>query len=150
MSKVFYEKIDDQYVPVSEYDSDFIDSIPNGTHIIHKADGSQSRRYNIEPEYAPMLAVLFECRDQMCDAIYAASVARPSRKPISPQEQAAWKQLQEVADIHYIQYPAAYDIAERFIMVLNDKVSEIMQNPAVKEAYDHFQLMVKLAENDTK
>ena len=56
MKKIFYEKVGRRYVPVSEYDSDLLDAFPKGTHIVMCYPGGQSRRYQIDPAYAPMIA----------------------------------------------------------------------------------------------
>ena len=34
MKKIYYEKIGRRYVPVSEYDSEYLDSFSKGTHIV--------------------------------------------------------------------------------------------------------------------
>ena len=54
--KVYYEKRGRRYVPVAEYDGDFMDSYTHGTHLLMVYPGGQSRRYNIDPAYAPMIA----------------------------------------------------------------------------------------------
>lgn len=56
MKKIYYEKIGRKYVPVREYDSDFMDAWPKGTHLVMSYPGGQSKRYNIDPNYAAMIA----------------------------------------------------------------------------------------------
>ena len=39
MKKIFYEKQGRKYVPVSEYDNDFLDSFTQGTHLVMSYPG---------------------------------------------------------------------------------------------------------------
>jgi hypothetical protein len=56
MKKLYYLKEGRKYIPVSEYDSDLLDSFPKGTHIVMCYPGGKSTRYGIDPAYAPMIA----------------------------------------------------------------------------------------------
>ena len=49
MKRIYYEKVGRSYKPVSEYDSDLLDSLPKGAHLIMCYPGGSSRRYNIDP-----------------------------------------------------------------------------------------------------
>lgn len=54
MKKIYYEKQGRRYVPVYEYDSEFLDSFPKGNHLVMVYPGGSSRRYNIDPNYAAL------------------------------------------------------------------------------------------------
>jgi len=54
--KIYYEKLGRRYVPVAEYDNDLLDSFPKGNHLVMSYPGGQSRRFNIDPNYAAMIA----------------------------------------------------------------------------------------------
>ena len=56
MKKIYYEKVGRRYVPVSEYDNDFLDSFTKGNHLVMSYPGGTSRRYNVDPNYAAMIA----------------------------------------------------------------------------------------------
>ena len=56
MKKTFYEKIGKRYYPVREYDSDFYESFPKGSHLVICTSGGRITRCNIDPAIAPMLA----------------------------------------------------------------------------------------------
>ena len=56
MKKIFYEKVGGRYKPVAEYDSDFLDSFTKGTHLVMCYPGGKSRRFDIDPNYAAMIA----------------------------------------------------------------------------------------------
>jgi hypothetical protein len=68
---------------VSEYDSEYLDSFSKGTHIVMCYPGGQSRRYNIDPNYAAMIAAGRVAEDAICDAMRTASEMRPQRTPIT-------------------------------------------------------------------
>ena len=83
MKKIYYEKIGRKYVPVSEYDNDLLDSFTKGTHLVMCYPGGSSRRYNIDPNYAAMIAAGRVAEDAICKAISKASELRPQRTPLT-------------------------------------------------------------------
>ena len=93
MKKIYYEKKGHRYVPVSEYDSEYLDSFSKGTHLVMCYPGGQSRRYNVDPDYAAMIAAGRVAEDAICRALNKASEMRPARTPITPAQQRAWKKL---------------------------------------------------------
>jgi len=93
MKKIFYEKRGRRYVPVAEYDSDYLDSFPKGNHLVMCYPGGQSRRFNIEPNYAAMIAAGRVAEDAISEVIRKATDIRPSKSPITPEQLKAWKNL---------------------------------------------------------
>lgn len=146
MKKIYYEKIGRKYVPVSEYDSDYLDSFSKGTHIVMCYPGGQSRRYNVDPDYAGLIAASRVAEDAMCNALNKASELRPARTPITPAQQRAWKKLaKEFGDeLCTLNGASIHDIAEAGIKALQKEADMLYSNPAVKKSYDHFILMCKL------
>ena len=61
MKKIFYEKVGGRYKPVYEYDQTLMDAFPKGTHVTVCYPGGQSTRYNIDPNYAAMIAAGTPC-----------------------------------------------------------------------------------------
>lgn len=92
---VFYRKVGRKYEPVSEYDSDLLDAFTKGTHIVMVYPGGQSRRYNIDPAFAPMIAAGRYAEDAISKHIMEVSALRPrqDRKPLTPEQKAAWEHL---------------------------------------------------------
>ena len=88
MKKIFYEKKGRRYVPVSEYNNEFIDSFRKGTHIVMSYPGGSSRRYNIDPAYGPMIAAGRFAEDAISKHIMEVSSLRtPERnKPITQEQ----------------------------------------------------------------
>jgi hypothetical protein len=143
---IFYIKQGRKYVPHSTYSSEFCDSFPKGTHLVDVYPGGQSRRFNIDPAYAPMIAAGRVAEDAMCRAISKASELRPRQTPITDGQRKAWRKLakefgDELATLHI---NSARDIAEAGIAALELEAVSLLKNPAVKKAYDHFLLVAKL------
>lgn len=148
--KIFYEKVGRKYVPVSEYDSDYLDSFSKGTHIIMCYPGGQSRRYNIDPDYAALIAAGRVAEDAMCKAMHEASAMKPKQTPITEGQRRAWKKLaKEFGDeLCTLNCASAHDIAEAGIKALQKEADVLYSNPAVKKAYDHFILLCKLTKEE--
>jgi hypothetical protein len=147
MNKIYYEKIGRRYVPVAEYDSEFMDSFPKGAHLVVCHPGGVSRRYDIDPALAPMIAAGIHAKQEICSALVRASEMRPARTPITAQQQAAWQALaaafgDELATLHG---QNINDIADAGVEAMIKAADKLMENQSVRKAYDHFMLIVKLA-----
>ena len=149
--KIFYEKVGRKYVPISEYNSDFFDGFTKGNHLVMCYPGGQSRRVNIDPDYASMIAASRVAEDAMTKAIQAASELKPRQTPITEGQRKAWKKLaKEFGDeLCTLQGSSAHDIAEAGIKALQQEANMLYLNPAVRKAYDHFILLCKLTKEET-
>jgi hypothetical protein len=146
MKKVYYEKIGRRYVPVCEYDNDLLDSFPKGNHLVCVYPGGTSRRFNVEPNHAAMIAAGRVAEDAMCQAISKASEMRPKQTPITEGQRKAWKKLaKEFGDeLATLNINSARDIAEAGLKAMQDEAEKLMTVPAVKKAYEHFLLIAEL------
>jgi hypothetical protein len=144
--KIYYEKKGRRYVPVAEYDSDYLDSFTKGCHLVMSYPGGTSRRFNIDPAYAPMIAAGRVAEDAISKAIVKASEMRPHNTPITEKQRKAWENLAKAFgnDRYYIELPSAREIAEAGIKALQDEAMMLYSNEAVKKAYDHFILICQL------
>lgn len=147
MKKIFYEKVGRRYKPVSEYDNDLLDALPKGDHLVSVYPGGSSRRYNVDPDYASLIAAGRVAEEAICSAMVKASELKPSKTPITLEQKAAWEQLAKAFgdDLATLQGASVRDIAEAGVNAMFDEAEKLMSNPAVRKAYDHFQLMCKLA-----
>lgn len=146
MKKIYYEKVGRKYVPVSEYDSDYCYSMVKGTHLVMSYPGGQSIRYNVEPNYAAMIAAGRVAKDAVCDAIRKASELKPAQTPLTPGQRAAWQQLaKEFGDAGCVLHSSAHDVAEAAVTAMQAEADKLMQHASVRKAYEHFQLMCQLA-----
>jgi hypothetical protein len=146
VTTVFYEKVGRRYVPVSEYNNEFVDSFKKGTHIVMCFPGGQSRRYNIEPDYAGLIAAGRVAEDRMCDAMRKASEMRPRRKELTVEQQRAWNRLNKAMgdDVYSIEIASAREIAEAGLKAMQEEAQQLLTNPAVKLAYEQFLLVCEL------
>jgi hypothetical protein len=144
--KIYYEKVGRKYVPVSEYDSDYLDSFGKGTHIVMSYPGGQSRRYNINPDYAGLIAASRVAEDAMTRAISKASELRPRQTPLTEGQRKAWRKLAKEFgdDLATLNINCSRDIAEAGIQALQKEADVLYSNTAVKKAYDHFILLCEL------
>lgn len=147
MKKIYYEKVGRRYKPVAEYDSAYLDSFPKGNHLVMCYPGGSSRRFNINPNYAAMIAAGRVAEDAMSEAIRKASEMRPHQTPITEKQQKAWRALARAfdSDRYYIEIPSAREIAEQGVKAMTEEADKLMKHEAVKQAYDHFMFVAKLA-----
>ena len=146
MKKIYYEKIGRRYVPVYEYDQTLMDAFPKGTHLIQCYPGGRSTRYNIDPNYAAMIAAGRVAADEITRAIYMASELKPQQKPITEGQRKAWNKLAKEFNTERfaLQHSSARDVAEAGVNAMMIEADILMTNPAVKNAYDHFLLVAEL------
>lgn len=148
---IFYKKVGRKYEPVSEYDSELLDAFPKGTHIVICYPGGQSTRYNIDPNYAAMIAAGQLAEDTISRAIMDATEIRRQQRyetktPLTKGQQEAWENLvKEFGDsAKQLEWPSAREIAEAGVKVMQDEAMKLMEHESVRQAYEHFLLMCEL------
>jgi hypothetical protein len=146
MKKIYYEKIGRRYVPVAEYDNDLLDSFTKGAHLVLCYPGGSSRRFNVEPNHAAMIAAGRVAEDGMCDAIRRASEMRPQRTPITEGQRRAWRKLAREFgdDLATLNMGCVRDIAEAGVNAMIAEADQLMSHPAVRDAYEQFQTVCHL------
>lgn len=149
MKKVYYEKVGSRYVPVAEYDSDLQDSFSKGSHLVISYPGGSSRRFNIDPNYAAMIAAGRVAEDAVCKAMLRASELKPAQTPITPGQKRAWQRLAREfgSEICTLRGASGQDIAQAAVKAMQAEADELMQHPAVKDAYEQFQAMCNLVKS---
>lgn len=148
--KVYYEKVGRRYIPVREYDSDLLDAMPAGAHMVIVRPGQQSYKYHVDPAFAAFVAAGMFAKDALVLSIMKASQLemsnRNSTELTEKQRKAFDTAKRDLGDlINYLQWPSANDIAQQVIDDLQQQAEELLTNPAVKNAYDNFILMCKLS-----
>ena len=144
--KIFYEKVGRRYVPVAEYDNELLDSFPKGNHLVMCYPGGMSRVFNIDPNYAAMIAAGRVAEDAICEQIRKQSEMKPQRTPITIGQKKAWEKLaKEFGDeLCPLSHGSARDLAEAAVKALQKEADVLYSNPVVKKAYDHFILLCEL------
>lgn len=150
MKKLYYIKEGRKYVPVSEYDSDLIDSFHKGTHLVMSYPGGQSRRYNIDPNYAAMIAAGRVAQEAMTQAISEASKMHRDEHEntvLTEEQHAAWMKFVDVMGERgrYIKFKSLHDIAEAGVNAMIEEADKLLQNPTVRKSYERFLMVAELA-----
>ncbi len=150
MKKIFYEKVGRKYVPVYEYDQTLMDAFPKGTHIVICYPGGQSTRYNIDPNYAAMIAAGRVAEDAISKKLMEASELRMQRKDrerkLTDEERAAWDNLVRVFgdSARQLEWPSIRECAEAAVQAMQEEAQMLMSNPSVKKAYERFLMICEL------
>lgn len=154
MKKIFYEKVGRRYKPVYEYDQTLMDAFPKGSHLVICYPGGQSTRYNVNPNYAAMIAAGRVAEDAISTALVEATQIRRKQRetkdgttPLTPEQKAAWEHLVEVfgPDAKQLEWPSARECAEKATKAMIEEADQLMQHEGVRQAYEQFQLMCELA-----
>jgi hypothetical protein len=146
---IFYIKKGRRYVPHSTYSNEFCDSFPKGTHLVDVYPGGSSRRFNIDPAYAPMIAAGRVAEDAMSRAISAASELRPKQTPLTEGQRKAWRKLaKEFGDeLATLNIASARDIAEAGVKAQMAEAEKLLIIPAVRKAYERFLFVAELTKD---
>ena len=143
---IFYVKKGRRYVPYSTYSNEFCDSFPKGTHLVQVYPGGSSRRFNVDPNYAAMIAAGRVAEDVISKALMKASDLRPKRAPLTPGQRKAWDNLVKEfgEDARCLEWPSAREACEEAVKAMQEEADKLMQHESVRKAYHHFQLMCEL------
>lgn len=150
MKKIYYQKVGRRYVPVAEYDNDLLDSFAKGNHLVMCYPGGTSRRFNIEPALAPMIAAGRYAEDAVCRAITKASELKPQRTPLTEGQKKAWRKLaNEFGDeLCTLQGASVRDIAEAGVNAMQEEADKLMKHESVRKAYEQFLLVCELTKGN--
>ena len=150
-----YKKVGRRYVEIGEYDSEYIDHVPNGTTMIVKRPGLQSTRYNVDPDILPLLAAGLYCEDEISYAIHRASELRPATRSITPEQRAAFDAFLATMDPddpnrNMLSLGSCRDAAEAGTRALIKEAQALLTNESIRAAYEHFMLLCKLSATNSQ
>jgi hypothetical protein len=143
---IFYKKEGRRYVPVYEYDQTLLDSFSKGTHLVQVYPGGSSRRFNVEPAYAPMIAAGRLAEDAISRVLMKASDLRPKQAPLTPGQRKAWDNLIKEfgPEARTLEWPSAREASEEAVKAMSLEAEKLLTHPAARKAYDHFMLVCQL------
>ena len=147
---IFYIKKGRKYIPHSTYSSEFCDSFPKGTHLVQSYPGGTSRRFNIDPAYAPMIAAGRVAEDVISKKIMEATEIRRNTRnketPLTPGQRDAWNKLVEEfgPDAKQLEWPSARECAEEAVKAMTLEAEKLLENPSVRKAYEKFLFVAEL------
>ena len=152
MKKLYYIKEGRRYVPVSEYDSDLLDSFHKGAHIVMSYPGGSSRRYNIDPAFGPMIAAGRYAEDAISKELMRASDMRPKETPLTQEQKDAWEHLIKVfgPSARMLEWPSAREVCEAGVDAMQTEADKMLTNPAVKKAWDYFMMVWSLTKEQER
>ena len=155
MKKIYYEKDGRRYKPVAEYDNNFLDSFEKGNHLVMCYPGGTSRRFNIDPNYAAMIAAGRIAEDAISSALMKATEIRRQQRhekgtPLTPGQKAAWDNLVKEfgEDARQLEWPSVREIAEIGVKAMQEEADKLMKHDAVRHAYEQFMMVCKLASEE--
>jgi len=151
---IFYIKKGRKYIPHSSYSSEFCDSFPKGTHLVQSYPGGSSRRFNIDPAYAPMIAAGRVAEDAISKSIMDASALRvPARdQPLTTAQLKAWKALAKAfgKDQYALEWCSYREAAEAGVKAMQVEAEKLLEHPATRKAYDNFLLVCAIVKETTR
>lgn len=149
MKKTFYEKRGRRYYPVHEYDQELLDSFPKGAHLVMCYPGGKSFRYNIDPNYAAMIAAGRVAEDAVTTAIVKSQECKPSKTPITEEQKKLWRELAKSfnQDDFPVIRPYAGDAGRAAVEAMMKEAEKLLENPSVKKAFEHFLFVAELTKD---
>ena len=110
-----YKKVGRRYRPVAEHEE--WDSYPEGAHLVVCRPGSTMRRFDIDPDRAGLLAAAEPLRDQIRALVVELQRMRPTRRPVTMQQAAAWRRFQKAMgnDAYAVEYASVGEIADAVV-----------------------------------
>lgn len=138
--EIFYRRVGRRYEPVSVYNNEHMDSLPQGCHLVIVDKGWQSRRHNINPNRAAIIAAATLMEGRLARIIQQATEIRPEKEPLTEEQRLAWHRLAQSFDQDNIMlaWPSARQAAEEILAELMADAEHLMANPMVRAAYDEF------------
>lgn len=113
--------------------------------------GGSSRRYNVDPNYAAMIAAGRVAEDAISKRIMEATEIRRQQRhetktPLTPGQKAAWDNLIKEfgEECRQLEWPSVRECAEAGVAAMQDEADKLLENEAVKLAYEHFQMVCEL------
>lgn len=110
-----YKKVGRRYHPAAEHEN--WDSYPEGAHLVICQPGSTMRRFGIEPDRAGLLAAAEPLRAEIRTLVMELHRMRPTRRPVTLAQQAAWRRFQKAmgGDGYFVEYASVGEIADAVV-----------------------------------
>jgi hypothetical protein len=141
------DPLSDDYTPVSYYNSDVLDGVPEGATLIVKQGTLTMRRYDVTPDHASLLAAAMILEHQLTDIVLAASELRPCRDN-DPEAQADWQKLvaKHGDQFRTLQGPSANDVANQVVTAILHQAQVNQDNPVIQDLVCDFRNLRTLLE----
>lgn len=145
--KFLYEKVNGRYKKVSVYDSRFYDYYNPGHYLISVEKTWKTTRRDVEPALIPLIAAATSFERDLTEGLVKCSSVYKHTVELTPEQREAWEHFAKLVEKQkWTMYGPSYaDVARGATQKLIEKAAEMMEVPAVKEAYEEFLLVYKLA-----
>ncbi|MGL6052628.1 MAG: hypothetical protein ACRC16_22050 [Aeromonas salmonicida] len=149
MTRETYYRRDEhgEYQPVSYYDSNFMDAMPEGCHLVSVYPGGSCGRYNVNPDQAGLLAALTWCREAAVKSLVDAQQLKPSNDAITEEQRLAWQRMLDAfPEGTYGIRPSCQEAVDKMANLLVEQVERMLdKNPQLRSAHARFQALVALS-----
>ena len=142
----FYVKRGRRYYPVRHWDPELDRAMPPGDHLVSVRPGRESRRYDIEPALAPLIAAGLVAEEAMVSGIVDAMKLQPAPVRTTDQQRKLMVELTDSinrSDLRWMRRSAS-DVAQLGVRALQAEAEQILAHPAARQAYEHFLMMSEL------
>ena len=115
-----YTKVGRRYLPCAEHE--VWNSFPEGAHLVVCSPGSTLRRFNIDPDRAGLLAAAEPLRAQIRALVMELHKMRPTRRPVTMQQAAAWRRFQKAmgGEGYFVEYASVGEIADAVVDLVTE------------------------------
>lgn len=130
----YYRRDATNYIPVSYYNSDVLDGVPEGATLIVKQGNLTMRRHDVVPDHASLLAAAVMVEHRLTDIVLAASELQPCRDN-NPEAQADWQKLvaKHGDQFRTLQGPSASEVARRVVTAILEQAHLNQDNPVIQD-----------------
>lgn len=147
--KIFYEKKGRRYVPIAEYDNEYLDSFPSGAHLVIVRPGISSRKFNIDPNYAALIAAGHVAEDAISKHIMETSklrVPERDRKQLTDEQRLAWENFSKAMgkEVYALEYCSYREAAEAGVKAMIDEAEKLLTNSTVRKSFEKFLMICEL------
>ena len=142
---ILYEKVGDEFVPV-RYWNETINSFPKGEHLVIAGDNAIIRTYNIDPGYVELIAAGKHFHSHLVDELIEAGSHKLNNFELTEEQEEAWANLNRLLNQDAaLQIESYSTIADKAVSKLESKLKPYLNNPAVKQAYNNYIMVLRLA-----
>lgn len=151
MAETLYKKVGRRYVAVGNIDRHLGSYMPNGSYLVTVNGNSTRTSSDVEPANAPVIAACHYGARVAEDVLLHEMEYQSPKHPLTKGQFRAWKRFQkEMGEEMTLPRKTAFEVLCAFSNAIEKEVTETMQHPAVKEAYDKFMFVWQLAKQEKK
>lgn len=150
--KFLYKKVNKRYKKVAIYDNHFHDYYVPGHYLISVGKTFKTTRHNVRPDLVPLIAASIAFEEELTRNLVKNSNQYNHSIELTSEQKEAWDNFSKTVEkLKWAAYGPSYaEISRKATQKLIEDAAEIMEVPAVKQAYEEFLLVFKLAVEEKK